>query len=95
MNRTTTSECPYCHRRVRPGERIIFATNCRLEGLDADSYSVAYDVRSKNQVVHLACWEQMLVGRPAPVPIVPDKAKHVEMNECASVERTDALGFLE
>jgi len=88
-----TSKCPYCHRRVRPGERIIFATNCRLEGLDAEGYSVAYDVRSKNLVVHLACWDKMLVGRPAPV--VPDKADHVESHECGSVERTDALGFME
>ena len=92
---TMTSECPYCHRRIRPGERIIFATNCRLEGLDADGYSVAFDVKSKNLVVHVACWEKMLVGRPAPVLVVPDKADHVESHECGSVERTDALSFME
>ena|GEM_PF-3591572 len=90
-----TSECPYCHRRVRTGERIIFATNCRLEGLDADGYSVAYDVRSNNLVVHVACWDKMLAGRPAPVSVVPDKADQVESLECASVERTDTLGFME
>ncbi len=92
---TMTSECPYCHRRVTPGERIIFATNCRLEGLDADGYSVAYDVRSKNLVVHVACWDQMLAGGAAPVPVVPDKADPVESHECGSVERTDALSFME
>ena len=95
MNRTTKSECPHCHRRVRPGERIIFATNCRLEALDANGYSVAYDVRSKNLVVHVACWDQMLADRATPVPVVPDKADPVESHECGSVERTDALSFME
>lgn len=90
-----TSKCPYCHLRVMLGERIIFATNCRLEGLDAEGYSVTYDVKSKNLVVHLACWDQMLAGRPAPVPVVPDKADSVESHECGSVERTDALSFME
>ena len=90
-----TSKCPYCHRRVMLGERIIFATNCRLEGLEADGYSIAFDVKSKNLVVHLACWDQMLAGRPGPVPVVPDKADHVESHECGSVERTDALSFME
>jgi len=90
-----TSLCPYCHRRVRPGERIIFATNCRLEGLDADGYSVAFDVQSENLVVHRSCWDRMLAGRPAAVFVVPDKADPVETDECASVERTDALSFME
>jgi len=90
-----TSECPYCHRRVAIGERMIFATNCRLEGLDADGYSIAFDVKSKNLAVHLACWERMLAGRATPVPVVPDKADQVESHECGSVQRTDALSFME
>jgi len=92
---TMTSKCPYCHRRVAIGERIIFATNCRLEGLEADGYSIAFDVKSKNLVVHVACWDQMLADRATPVAVVPDKADPVESHECGSVERTDALSFME
>jgi len=90
-----TSECPYCHRRVRPGERVMFTTDCRLEGIDADGYSVAFDVQSENLIVHRSCWDTMLAGGPAAVPVAPDKAEPVETDECASVERTDALSFME
>ena len=90
-----TSECPYCHRRVTAGERVMFTTDCRLEELDADGYSVAFDVQSENLVVHLACWDRMLSSRPATVPLMPDRADHVGTSECASVERTDALSFME
>ena len=90
-----TTECPYCHRRVRPGERVMFMTDCRLEGVDADGYSVVFDVQSENNIVHLACWDRMLAGGPAAVPVVPDKAGQAEIDEGASVERTDALSFME
>ncbi len=73
----------------------MFTTDCRLEGLDADGYSVAFDVESRNTIVHRACWDGMLAGRPAAVPVAPDKADPVETNECTSVERTDALSFME
>jgi len=73
----------------------MFATDCRLEGIDGDGYSVAFDAQSENLVVHRACWDRMLAGRPAAVPVVPDKADEVETDECASAERTDALSFME
>ena len=73
----------------------MFTTDCRLEGIDAEGYSVAFDVQSKNLVVHRACWDRMVAGRPATAPVAPGKAEPVETDECASVERTDALSFME
>jgi len=73
----------------------MFTTDCRLEGIDADGYSVAFDVQSENLIVHRSCWDTMLAGGPAAVPVAPDKAEPVETDECASVERTDALSFME
>jgi hypothetical protein len=90
-----TRECPFCHRQLRPGERVVLTTDCRLEGLTADGYSVAFDVESRNMIVHRLCWDQLLAGGDVPVPVVPDKFEPVETNECTSVERTDALSFLE
>lgn len=90
-----TSKCPYCHRPIEPGERVVFTTDCRLDGLHADGYSVAFDVESRSMVVHRACWDQMLANRAAPNLFAPDKTNPVESRESASVERTDALHFLE
>ena len=90
-----TSECPYCHRRARPGERVMFTTECRLQGIDTNGYSVAFDVQSETLVVHRACWDRMVTGRGADASAGPGQPGPLESDECASVERTDALSFME
>lgn len=73
----------------------MFTTECRLEGLDTDGYSVAFDVQSENMVVHRACWDRMVADQAAPASVVSDEADVIGTDECASVERTDALSFME